>query len=386
MSTSRPVWSHNLLFEHFSEEEFRQIRACSKEKRVDRGEYLIREGQRGGDLYVIEEGHVEVLKQDVDEQEYQINTIAQGQVFGEMILFNNQVRSASVKSTEPTLVLGISIPDLKARHPDLFTKVLSNFANHFAARLEESNQNAVLSLKKMHIKTDKLAVMGRLTMQIFALLVAYQLIMRIFLHFTKVDQLRATTLVDVPMIIAISFFTFFSIVNQGYPVYMVGLTMRGWKKSVIESLIVTFILCLLVVVVKWVLVRMVPEFSNVPVFQMGLGVKEKLFHKTPAFFAQLSLAFYLVSAPFQEFIFRGFLQTTFQRLLSVRRRVIWAILVSNIIFAAGHEPLSWLYPFIVFVPGLVWGWLYARHRTLIGVSISHIILGIWALWAVGVGL
>jgi hypothetical protein len=35
---------------------------------------------------------------------------------------------------------------------------------------------------------------------------------------------------------------------------------------------------------------------------------------------------------------------------------------------------------IVFVPGLFWGWLYARHDTLIGVSLSHLIIGWTAIF------
>ena len=37
-----------------------------------------------------------------------------------------------------------------------------------------------------------------------------------------------------------------------------------------------------------------------------------------------------------------------------------------------------------FLPGLFWGWLYARHGTLIGVSVSHILLGLWTVFVVGI--
>jgi hypothetical protein len=32
---------------------------------------------------------------------------------------------------------------------------------------------------------------------------------------------------------------------------------------------------------------------------------------------------------------------------------------------------------LVFVPGLFWGWLYLRHQTLVGVSVSHLLIGLW---------
>jgi membrane protease YdiL (CAAX protease family) len=39
---------------------------------------------------------------------------------------------------------------------------------------------------------------------------------------------------------------------------------------------------------------------------------------------------------------------------------------------------------MAFLPGLFWGWLYSRHRTLIGVTISHILIGAWIFYFVGV--
>ena len=98
---------------------------------------------------------------------------------------------------------------------------------------------SVLALKKAHYHSKKLEAMSRLTLQIFALLVAYQLIMRIFLEFTNVNSLNATTLVDMPLIVFISVYTFVMILKQGYPPSMCGLTMRGWKRAVVESLLMT---------------------------------------------------------------------------------------------------------------------------------------------------
>jgi hypothetical protein len=37
-------------------------------------------------------------------------------------------------------------------------------------------------------------------------------------------------------------------------------------------------------------------------------------------------------------------------------------------------------PLQSFFPGLLWGYLYHRHKTIIGVSISHILLGLYAVY------
>jgi membrane protease YdiL (CAAX protease family) len=37
-----------------------------------------------------------------------------------------------------------------------------------------------------------------------------------------------------------------------------------------------------------------------------------------------------------------------------------------------------------FVPGLFWGWMFAKQRSLVGVTVSHIAVGLWAIFALGV--
>lgn len=32
-----------------------------------------------------------------------------------------------------------------------------------------------------------------------------------------------------------------------------------------------------------------------------------------------------------------------------------------------------------FIGGILWGWLYGRRPTLVGVTISHVIIGVWVL-------
>jgi CRP/FNR family cyclic AMP-dependent transcriptional regulator len=41
---------------------------------------------------------------------------------------------------------------------------------------------------------------------------------------------------------------------------------------------------------------------------------------------------------------------------------------------------------VAFFTGLFWGWLYARQRGLVGVSVSHVLLGMWALDVVDLGV
>ena len=56
------------------------------------------------------------------------------------------------------------------------------------------------------------------------------------------------------------------------------------------------------------------------------------------------------------------------------------------IFSAAHLYVSPGLAVIAFVAGLFWGWLYARQSGLIGVSVSHVLLGLWAFEVVDLGV
>lgn len=65
-------------------------------KNFSKGELIIKEGDSGEEAYVINKGHVEVRKTAPNNEEVLLARLGPGQIFGEMCLFDNSPRSASV--------------------------------------------------------------------------------------------------------------------------------------------------------------------------------------------------------------------------------------------------------------------------------------------------
>ena len=61
------------------------------------GELVIRQGEVGDCMYVIQEGQVEVFIQEGD-KEVQLAILNEGEFFGEMALIDREVRTASVRA------------------------------------------------------------------------------------------------------------------------------------------------------------------------------------------------------------------------------------------------------------------------------------------------
>ena len=82
------------------------------------GEVIIREGEVGHCMYVVQDGQVEVFVGSGDD-EVHLNVLKPGAFFGEMAVFDRDVRSASVRALGPARVLTVDKKNLMRRvHED----------------------------------------------------------------------------------------------------------------------------------------------------------------------------------------------------------------------------------------------------------------------------
>ena len=93
------------------------------------------------------------------------------------------------------------------------------------------------------------------------------------------------------------------------------------------------------------------------------------------------LAFYLVTyiphALIQEFIARGVEQGSLQRFMP-EAHFLKPIVIAGLLFAILHLHLSVGAAVLTFVVSLLFGYLYYRHKTLVGVVALHTLLGVSA--------
>lgn len=70
------------------------------------GEHIVRQGEVGNCMYVVQAGRLEVLKED-HEGYVRVGALEVGDVFGEMSVFEREVRSASVRASGEARVLTV---------------------------------------------------------------------------------------------------------------------------------------------------------------------------------------------------------------------------------------------------------------------------------------
>jgi CRP-like cAMP-binding protein len=70
------------------------------------GEIIVRQGDTGNCMFVIQEGEVEAIA-EADGKELKLRTMGPNEFFGEMALFEKEMRTATIRATRPTRVLTI---------------------------------------------------------------------------------------------------------------------------------------------------------------------------------------------------------------------------------------------------------------------------------------
>ncbi len=102
------------------------------------GEIIIKQGTRGNCLYVIQEGTVEVIHESED-GEVKIAELGKTEFFGEMGLFEEDVRSCTVRALGDARILTIDKRNfLKSIHRD--SSLAYRLLEKMSARLREANK------------------------------------------------------------------------------------------------------------------------------------------------------------------------------------------------------------------------------------------------------
>ena len=103
------------------------------------GETVFREGDSGDTCYVVRAGQVRAVRDHSDGRSITLATFGPGEIFGELAMFDDEPRSATVEAVEDTdavAILGADMRRLLREHPDIAVKMLGALAR----RLRDTNE------------------------------------------------------------------------------------------------------------------------------------------------------------------------------------------------------------------------------------------------------
>lgn len=101
------------------------------EKKVERGEIILFEGEPAKALYFVASGAVKIYKTSQDGKEQILSIVRPGDSFNDVPLFDNGTNPASAQAMSPVLLYGISrqqMGEILRRHPDIAVNIIKILA------------------------------------------------------------------------------------------------------------------------------------------------------------------------------------------------------------------------------------------------------------------
>jgi CRP-like cAMP-binding protein len=365
------------IFHNIPSAELDLLLTHAKHLRFQPGDIIIEENSTLPGLMVILSGNVEVLKEEQKLSQLRIN-----QVIGELSFIDNKKTSTSVKAVDHVEILFLPGKLLNKKNlAHVKQIILSNLCQHLANRLRNTNE---LALTEMQEKLQEskarlnLSILFTQTLLLFSLYIISTFVF-IDMDYTALYK----RLFSLASIFIFSTIMFITVLRAKIPLSLCGLTWKGWQKSLKEAVFFSVMIMLLLTVSKMIAI-------NTP-FLENFFKSKNIFTGLAAFsshgslnlqYLLLALSAYIAFCPLQEFISRGVMQSMLQNFLAGSEfKVKWvAIILSNLLFSLSHLHISVSFVFFVFPAGIFWGWLFARHQTLLGVTLSHIMLGVWVIF------
>ncbi|HWC28882.1 MAG TPA: cyclic nucleotide-binding domain-containing protein [Dehalococcoidia bacterium] len=102
------------LFADLNNNDRARLAKATVVRQYKKGDVIVREGEAGVAFYIISKGSVEIVKGLGSSGEQVIGTLNEGSFFGEMSLFDNQLRSASVRAASDCECLVLTKWDFNA--------------------------------------------------------------------------------------------------------------------------------------------------------------------------------------------------------------------------------------------------------------------------------
>ncbi len=349
----------SLLANISSEDRSRLVDACEIVT-FDPGETVVQQGNQYHSLKILFHGELEVTSKDPDTgSHFVVSKLGPGTHFGEKGFLCNGTATATVNTKSSSTVLQLSRDH--ALELGIYQTLIKNIAGTQAERLHSSNLNQVKALQKLVDQQKEQNSFGRFyiaTILLFAVSSfipdyaeespSFQLAMRWLFLF----------LILIPAIYAVR--------QQAAPLSVFGVTLTGWKRAVKEGLLIAIVLLPLVILFK-----IFTSPADEPLFTWA----------TLNNYSDTQLLFYLITyiphSAIQEFIARGVGQGSLQRFMP-ESHFMRPILIASALFAILHLHLSISAALMTLVISILFGYVYYRHKTLTGVIVLHVILGIFA--------
>jgi CRP/FNR family transcriptional regulator len=138
--------------------DLKRIAEFAVPREFEPGQVVFREGDSSDTCYIVRSGRARAVREHSDGRVITLATFGPGDIFGELAMFEDERRSATVEALEPTVAVAVLGPDMRRlmnEHPGIAMRL----AIALGRRLRESNER--LSRQSFQTVQSRVAVVLR---------------------------------------------------------------------------------------------------------------------------------------------------------------------------------------------------------------------------------
>jgi CRP/FNR family cyclic AMP-dependent transcriptional regulator len=127
------------VFETLAGDDLRRVAQVAVPRRFSPHQVIFREGDNSDTCYVVRSGHARAVRENADGRTITLAHFGPGDIFGELAMFDDERRSATVETldaVESVAVAGSDMRRLLREHPDIAAKLVIALGR----RLREANE------------------------------------------------------------------------------------------------------------------------------------------------------------------------------------------------------------------------------------------------------
>jgi CRP/FNR family transcriptional regulator len=151
------------VFSTLEQADLERIAQLAVPRHFEPGQAVFREGDQSDTCYIVREGHARAIRTHGDGRTITLANFGPGDIFGELAMFEDERRSATVEAIEPISVVAVLGPDMRRlmiEHPEISTRLVIALGR----RLRETNER--LSRQSFQTVQSRVAVvLGELVAQ-----------------------------------------------------------------------------------------------------------------------------------------------------------------------------------------------------------------------------
>jgi CRP/FNR family transcriptional regulator len=126
------------VFSTLEREDLERVSTLAVPRSFEPGQVVFREGDASDTCYIVRSGRARAVREHADGRTITLATFGPGDIFGELAMFEDELRSATVEAVQPTEVVAVLGPDMRrlmVEHPEIAIRLVVALGR----RLRETN-------------------------------------------------------------------------------------------------------------------------------------------------------------------------------------------------------------------------------------------------------